>query len=60
MKEFMIKHPWMTFFGVLAVVDGLVSIAKIVAVTSMTNTCAVVAIGNEEEENNDEPAGDIQ
>ena len=63
MKEFAMKHPFLTFFMVDSAIGGVVSIVKAVVglfnkgdKTEVTISPAPVV----EEETQDEPSGDIQ
>ena len=57
MKEFINKHPWLTFWAFTAAVEGVVNIVKIVA-QALTGTMPVETTTKEETTN--ESSGDIQ
>ena len=59
MKEFALKHPFLTSFAIYAVIDGVVKIVALLTGNVPNSNCGTATETNEEEPNN-EPAGDIQ
>lgn len=70
MKEFAVRHPWITLFAVVEVCDCIIKLGKMVSLTITAKHLASIGLTlddidtdaeeNKEETNNDEPAGDIQ
>lgn len=58
MKEFALKHPFLTFFAIDAIVGGVVKVVALLTGNVPKTECKVTTETNEEEPNN-EPAGDI-
>lgn len=59
MKEFALKHPFLTFFAIDAIVGGVVKIVALLTGNVPNSNCGTTTETNEEEPNN-EPTGDIQ
>lgn len=59
MKEFALKHPFLTFFAIDAIVGGVVKIVALLTGNVPNSNCGTATETNEEELNN-ESAGDIQ
>lgn len=70
MKEFAVKHPWITLLAVVEVCDCIIKLGKLVSFNRTVKYLASAGLTlddidtdaeeNKEETNNDEPAGDIQ